>query len=65
MKNEKKYLFEDIKEYSIILDDYIDKRFKYTLNTEDLEDEIKVTSDCLIETINDFEQILIEEETKQ
>ena len=65
MKNEKKYLFEDIKDYSIILDDYINKRFKYTLNTEDLEDEIKVISDCLIETINDFEQILIEEETKQ
>lgn len=64
MKNEKKYLFEDIKDYSIKLDDYINKRFKYTLNTEDLEDEIKVISDCLIETINDFEQILIEEETK-
>lgn len=65
MKKEKQYLFEDIKDYSIILDDYINKRFKYTLNTEDLEDEIKVISDCLIETINDFEQILIEEETKQ
>ena len=64
MKKEKQYLFEDIKDYSIILDDYINKRFKYTLNTEDLEDEIKVISDCLIETINDFEQILIEEETK-
>ena len=64
MKNEKKYLFEDIKKYSIILDDYINKRFKYTLNTEYLEDEIKIISDCLIETINDFEQILIEEETK-
>lgn len=64
MKTEKQYLFEDIKDYSIILDDYINKRFKYTLNTEDLEDEIKVISACLIETINDFEQLLIEEETK-
>ena len=64
MLKEKDLLFEDIKNYSIILDDYINKRFKYTLNTEDLEDEIKVISDCLIETINDFEQILIEEETK-
>lgn len=64
MLKEKDLLFEDIKNYSIILDDYINRRFKYTLNTEDLEDEIKVISDCLIETINDFEQILIEEETK-
>ena len=64
MKKEKQYLFEDIKDYSIILDDYINKRFKYTLNTEDLEDEIKVIAACLIETVNDFEQILIEEETK-
>ena len=64
MLKEKDLLFEDIKNYSIILDDYINRRFRYTLNTEDLEDEIKVISDCLIETINDFEQILIEEETK-
>ena len=64
MKNEKRYLLEDIKKYSIILDDYINKRFKYTLNTEDLEDEIKAISACLIETVNDFEQILIEEEAK-
>ena len=61
MKNEKQYLFEDIKDYSIILDDYINKRFEYTLNTEDLEDEIKVISACLIEAINNLEQILIEE----
>lgn len=64
MLKEKDLLFEDIKNYSIILDDYINKRFKYTLDTEDLDEEIKVISDCLIETINDFEQILIEEETK-
>ena len=61
MKNEKQYLFEDIKDYSIILNDYINKRFEYTLNTEDLEDEIKVISACLIEAINNLEQILIEE----
>ena len=61
---EKELLFEDIKHYSIILDDYINKRYKYTLNTEYLNDEIKVISDCLIETINDYEKILINEETK-
>ena len=42
MLNEKELLFEDIKHYSIILDDYINKRYKYTINTEYLEDEIKV-----------------------
>ena len=61
MLNEKELLFEDIKHYSIILDDYINKRYKYTLNTEYLEDEIKVISSCLIETINEYEEMLIEE----
>ncbi len=61
MLKEKELLFEDIKHYSIILDDYINKRYKYTLNTEYLEDEIKVISSCLIETINEYEEILIEE----
>ncbi len=64
MLKEKELLFEDIKHYSIILDDYINKRYKYTLNTEYLDDEIKVISSCLIETINDYEEILINEETK-
>lgn len=34
------------------------------MNTEYLEEEIKVVSACLIEIINDYEEILIEEETK-
>ena len=29
MLKEKELLFEDIKHYSIILDDYINKRYKY------------------------------------
>lgn len=62
MKTEKQMLFEDIKDYSIILDDYINKRYRYTLNTEYLEEEIKVISDCLIETIESFEKELLEEE---
>ena len=61
MLKEKELLLEDIKHYSIILDDYINKRYKYTLNTEYLEDEIKVISSCLIETINEYEVMLIEE----
>ena len=61
MLNEKELLFEDIKHYSIILDDYINKGYKYTINTEYLEDEIKVISSCLIETINEYEEMLIEE----
>jgi hypothetical protein len=64
MKKEKELLFEDIKHYGVILDDYINKRFKYTMDTEYLEEEIKVVSACLIETINDYEKILIEEEIK-
>ena len=64
MLKEKELLFEDIKHYSIMLDDYINKRYKYTLNTEYLDDEIKVISSCLIETINDYAEILINEETK-
>ena len=58
---EKELLFEDIKHYSIILDDYINKRYKYTINTEYLDDEIKVISSCLIETINEYEEMLIKE----
>lgn len=61
MLKEKELLFEDIKHYSIILDDYINKRYKYTINTEYLEDEIKVISSCLIETINEYEEMLIKE----
>jgi hypothetical protein len=61
MLKEKELLFEDIKHYSIILDDYINKRYKYTINTEYLDDEIKVISSCLIETINEYEEMLIEE----
>lgn len=64
MLKEKDLLFEDIKNYSIILDDYINKRFKYTLDTEYLDEEIKIVSSCLIETINEYEKTFIEEETK-
>lgn len=64
MKSEKQILFEDIKDYSIILDDYINKRHQYTLNTEYLETEIKVVSACLIETIEYLEKVLLEEETE-
>ena len=64
MLKEKDLLFEDIKNYSIILDDYINKRFEYTLDTEYLDEEIKIVSSCLIETINEYEKTLIEEETK-
>ena len=64
MKNEKELLFEDIKDYCIILDDYINKRYKYTLNTEYLEEEIKVVSACLMETLEDYEKLLIEQESK-
>lgn len=64
MKSEKEVLFEEIKEYSIIVDDYINKRYKYTMNTEYLEDEVKSISGALLETIEDFEKLLLEEETK-
>ena len=39
MKIEKQLLIENIKEYAIILDDYINKRFANTLNVEYLEDK--------------------------
>ena len=58
----KEDLIEQIEHYSIILDDYINKRFKYTLDTEYLEDEIKVISACLLETIDEYKQLLNEEE---
>ncbi|MBQ9318797.1 MAG: hypothetical protein IJR82_04130 [Bacilli bacterium] len=61
MKNEKEMLIEDLKHYAIILDDYINKRLKYTINTEYLEEEIKVVSACLLETIDDYEMLLEEE----
>ena len=61
MKTEKQLLIENIKEYAIILDDYINKKFIYTLNTECLEDEIKTISVSLIEISNELENIILEE----
>ena len=58
----KEDLIEQIEHYPIILDDYINKRFKYTVYTEELEEEIKVISGCLLETIDDYKQLLNEEE---
>ncbi len=58
----KEDLIEQIEHYSIILDDYINKRFKYTVYTEELEEEIKVISGCLLETIDEYKQLLNEEE---
>lgn len=58
----KEELIEQIEHYSIILDDYINKRFKYTINTEDLEDEIKVISACLLETIEELRKTLSKED---
>ena len=34
------------------------------MNTEYLEEEIKVVSACLMETIEDYEKILLEQESK-
>ena len=53
---------ENIKEYAIILDDYINKKFIYTLNTECLEDEIKTIAGSLIEISNELENIILEED---
>ena len=61
MKIEKQLLIENIKEYAIILDDYINKKFIYTLNTECLEDEIKTIAGSLIEISNELENIILEE----
>ena len=58
----KEDLIEQIEHYSIILDDYINKRFKYTIDTENLEEEIKVVSACLLETIEEYKQTLIKED---
>lgn len=58
----KEDLIEQIEHYSIILDDYINKRFKYTVYTEELEEKIKVISGCLLETIDEYKQLLNEEE---
>ncbi len=58
----KEELIKQIEHYSIILDDYINKRFKYTIDTEYLEDEIKVISACLLETIEEYKHTLIEED---
>ncbi len=61
MKAEMQILIENIKEYAIILNDYINKRFKYTLNVKYLEDEIKTISGSLIEISNELENIILEE----
>lgn len=64
MKSEKEILIKEIKDYAIILDDYINKRYEYTIQSEYLEDEIKAISGSLIEISKDLEIILLEEETK-
>ena len=61
MKIKKQLLIKNIKEYAIILDDYINKKFIYTLNTECLEDEIKTIAGSLIEISNELENIILEE----
>lgn len=53
----KEDLIEQLQHYSITLDDYINKRFEYTLDTKYLEDEIKVISACLLETIEEYKEI--------
>ena len=58
----KENLIEQVEQYAIILDDYINKNFKYILNTEYLEEEIKVISGCLLETIEEIKQNINEEE---
>ena len=58
----KEMLIEQIEHYSIILDDYINKRFIYTMDTEYLEEEIKVVSASLLETIEDYKQLLIKKQ---
>lgn len=62
MKIKKQLLIKNIKEYAIILDDYINKKFIYTLNTECLEDEIKTIAGSLIEISNELENIILEED---
>ena len=62
MKIEKQLLIENIKEYAIILDDYINKKFIYTLNTECLEDELKTIAGSLIEISNELENIILEKD---
>ena len=58
----KEMLIEQIEHYSIILDDYINKKFIYTMDTEYLEEEIKVVSTCLLETNEEYKQLLIKEQ---
>ena len=58
----KEDLIEQIEHNYIILDDYKNKKFKYLIDTENLEEEIKVVSACLLETIEEYKQILIEED---
>lgn len=39
MKTEKKMLLNDIKDYSIILDNYINGRYKYIVDAQYLEED--------------------------
>lgn len=55
-------LLNQIEEYSIILNDYVNEDFIYTYPGEDLENEIKVVSACLLETIEELRQVLISEQ---
>lgn len=45
-----------IRGYAMIIDDYINRTYLYTMESEYLEDDIKALSGALIESINELEE---------
>jgi hypothetical protein len=52
------HLVDVIDDYSIIINDYINKDFIFTYDSEYLEEEIKVIAGSLLETIDELKALI-------
>ena len=52
------HLVDVIEDYSIIINDYINKDFVFTYDSEYLEEEIQVIASSLLETIDELKTLI-------
>jgi hypothetical protein len=59
--NVKEHLLNTINDYSIILNDFINKDFIHTYDSEYLDEKIKVVSASLLETIEELKEVIYDD----
>ena len=52
------HLVDVIEDYSIVINDYINKDFVFTYDSEYLEEEIQVITGSLLETIDELKALI-------